>query len=113
MHFGIVPHRFSFQDTLYATALLNCSASAEGWTCSASGMVSGSYDEGSSPYIYLTGFPSGGTYTVQKNGKRSTGTTKNGTKFVCVTTDIASEIPRPHGGERTAAVSGCSAQLTA
>jgi hypothetical protein len=33
-------------------------------------MVSGSYDGGSSAYIHLTGFPSGGTYPVQKQGKR-------------------------------------------
>jgi hypothetical protein len=47
-------------------------------------MVSGSYDGGSSAYIHLTGFPSGGTYPVQKQGKRASGTTKNGTRFVCV-----------------------------
>lgn len=57
---------------------------AEGWTCSAPGMVSGSYDGGSSAYIHLSGFPDGGTYSVQKQGKRASGTTKNGTKFVCV-----------------------------
>jgi hypothetical protein len=47
-------------------------------------MVSGAYDGGSSAYIHLSGFPDGGTYAVQKKGKRASGTTKNGTKFVCV-----------------------------
>jgi hypothetical protein len=59
-------------------------AHAEGWTCSAPGMVSGSYDGGNAAYIHLTGFSTGGTYPVTRNGKRATGTTKNGTKFVCV-----------------------------
>jgi len=66
-----------------AFLLTSSGASAEGWTCSAPGLVSGSYDGGSSAYIHLNGFPSGGTYPVQKNGKRATGTTKNGTKFTC------------------------------
>jgi hypothetical protein len=65
-------------------AVTSISAHAEGWSCSAPGMVSGSYDGGSSAYIHLTGFPSGGTYPVQKQGKRASGTTKNGTRFVCV-----------------------------
>lgn len=60
------------------------SARAQGWTCSAPGMVSGSYDGGSSAYIHLTGFSSGGTYPVQKTGKRASGTTANGTRFTCV-----------------------------
>ena len=66
-----------------AFLLTSSGASAEGWTCSAPGLVSGSYDGGSSAYIHLNGFPSGGTYPVQKNGKRATGTTKSGTKFTC------------------------------
>jgi hypothetical protein len=60
------------------------SAQAESWSCSASGIVTGSYDGGGSAYIHLNGFPSGGTYPVQKNGKRASGVTKNGTRFTCV-----------------------------
>lgn len=69
---------------LSAVAVSVGPVSAEGWTCSAPGMVSGSYDGGSSAYIHLSGFPDGGTYSVQKQGKRASGTTKNGTRFVCV-----------------------------
>ena len=64
--------------------LASTSAHAQAWTCSAPGMISGSYDGGESAYIHLTGFPSGGTYPVKKQGKRATGTTKNGTAFACV-----------------------------
>lgn len=53
------------------------------WTCSAPGLVSGSYDGGSSAYIHLQGFPSGGSYPVSRSGKTATGTTQNGTKFTC------------------------------
>lgn len=70
--------------TALAALVISTSANAEGWTCSASGMVSGSYDGGSIAYIHLSGYPDGGTYAVTKNGKRATGTTKNGTKFTCV-----------------------------
>ena len=59
-------------------------AQAQGWSCSAPGVVSGTYDGGGSAYIHLDSFPSGGTYPVQRNGKRATGTTKNGTRFTCV-----------------------------
>lgn len=69
---------------LALVATTSISAHADGWSCTAPGMVSGSYDEGSSAYVHLTGFPSGGTYPVQKHGKRASGTTKNRTKFVCV-----------------------------
>ena len=75
---------FGWSIVLFAAATVGGPASAEAWTCSASGMVSGSYDGGSSAYIHLTGYPNGGTYPVQKQGKRATGTTRNGTKFVCV-----------------------------
>ena len=57
--------------------LASTSAYAQAWTCSAPGMISGSYDGGESAYIHLNGFPSGGTYPVRKQGKRATGTTKN------------------------------------
>lgn len=58
-------------------------ASAAGWTCSAPGLISGSYDGGDSAYIHLTGFSNGNNYPVAKKGSRATGTTKNGTRFVC------------------------------
>jgi hypothetical protein len=63
--------------------LASTSAYAQAWTCSAPGMISGSYDGGESAYIHLNGFPTGGTYPVRKQGKRATGTTKNGTAFTC------------------------------
>jgi hypothetical protein len=69
---------------LFAVITFVSTASAESWTCSAPGMVSGSYDGGTSAYVHLGGFPSGGSYPVQKNGKRATRTTKNGTRFTCV-----------------------------
>lgn len=63
--------------------LVSGNANAQSWSCSAPGMISGSYDGGESAYIHLSGFPSGGTYPVRKQGKRVTGTTKNGTTFTC------------------------------
>ena len=73
--------------TLFAALLLflaATSAHAQAWTCSAPGIVSGSYDGGQTAYIHLTGFSSGNSYYVQKSGKKVTGTTGNGTKFTCV-----------------------------
>jgi len=58
-------------------------ARAENWTCSAPGMVTGSYDGGPTAYIHLSGFNRGSDYPVQKKGSRATGVTKNGTRFVC------------------------------
>jgi hypothetical protein len=74
-----------FSAVFIAAALLAAGpAGAQSWSCSASGIISGSYDGGSAAYIHLQEFPDGGTYPVQKQGKRATGTTKNGTKFSCV-----------------------------
>ncbi len=53
------------------------------WACSAPGMISGSYDGGSSAYIHLQGFNSGGNYSVSRNGTTAKGTTANGTPFTC------------------------------
>jgi hypothetical protein len=55
------------------------------WVCSAPGLVSASYDGGQSAYVHLTGFNRGGTYPVEMNKAKTqaTGTTANGTKFVC------------------------------
>ncbi|WP_076857906.1 hypothetical protein [Bradyrhizobium mercantei] len=53
------------------------------WTCSAPGLITGQYDGGDSAYIHLTGFRTGNNYPVAKKGNRATGTTKNGTHFVC------------------------------
>ncbi|MBX9647841.1 MAG: hypothetical protein K2X57_12380 [Xanthobacteraceae bacterium] len=63
--------------------LLTSNAKAEGWACSAPGIVEGSYDGGGMAYIHLQGFPDGKPYAVVKKGKTATGTTSNGTKFVC------------------------------
>lgn len=64
-------------------ALVAPAAAQGSWKCSARGLVSASYSGGSSAYIHLKGFSSGGTYSVTKRGKVATGTTKNGTKFTC------------------------------
>ena len=53
------------------------------WTCTAKGLVSATYDGGTSAYVHLEGFNRGNSYAVTKNGKVATGTTKNGTKFTC------------------------------
>ncbi|MEP9352006.1 hypothetical protein ABLE93_00255 [Xanthobacter sp. KR7-65] len=55
------------------------------WKCSAPSMVNSSYDGGSSAYIHLEGFSSGGNYPVTLNSSRTVanGTTANGTKFTC------------------------------
>lgn len=53
------------------------------WTCSAPGMVSGSYDGGSHAYIHLSGFKSGGRYKVAVSGNTASGKTANGTRFTC------------------------------
>lgn len=58
-------------------------AAAETWRCSAPGLVSASYDGGSTAYVHLSGFSSGGNYAVVKKGKVATGTTQNGTTFTC------------------------------
>ncbi len=57
--------------------------SDKAWKCSAHGLVSGSYSGGSTAYIHLSGFSTGGTYPVTKKGKVATGVTANGTKFTC------------------------------
>lgn len=67
-----------------AVLLSTGSVQAEGWTCSAPGIVSGTYDGGSMAYIHLQGYPDGKPYAVVKKGKTATGTTTNGTKFSCV-----------------------------
>lgn len=58
-------------------------AQAKSWKCSAPGLVSGSYDGGTTAYIHLQGFSSGGTYSVTRKGNVVTGVTANGTRFTC------------------------------
>ena len=54
------------------------------WTCSAQNLVNSRYSGGSSAYIHLKGYGSGGRYRVTKqNDSRVTGTTKDGTPFTC------------------------------
>lgn len=57
--------------------------SGKQWKCSAPGLVSSSYTGGSTAYIHLSGFATGGTYPVTKKGNVATGVTANGTKFTC------------------------------
>jgi len=53
------------------------------WKCTAPGLVSASYNGGSTAYINLSGFSHGGTYPVTRKGNVATGVTANGTKFTC------------------------------
>jgi hypothetical protein len=66
-----------------ALAPLTAVAQAKSWKCSATGLVSGSYDGGATAYIHLQGFSSGGTYSVTRKGNVATGVTANGTRFTC------------------------------
>lgn len=75
---------FAYSLVCLAAVFAPISTAQAAWICSAPGMISGSYDGGDSAYIHLTGFPSGGSYPVKKSGKSASGTTKNGTRFVCV-----------------------------
>ena len=70
---------------LAATAVAVGAAVAQGkpWKCTATGIVSGSYDGGATAYIHLDGFSKGGSYPVTKKGNVATGVTANGTKFTC------------------------------
>jgi hypothetical protein len=70
---------------LAAVAVVASAAIAQGkpWKCTATGLVSGSYEGGATAYIHLEGFSKGGTYPVTKKGNVATGVTANGTKFTC------------------------------
>lgn len=57
--------------------------SSKPWKCTAPGLVNGSYSGGSTAYIHLSGFSTGGTYPVKRKGNVATGVTANGTKFTC------------------------------
>ena len=56
---------------------------AESWSCSAPGLVSGSYGGGGSAYIHLTGYGTGNDYPVTRQGNVASGVTKDGTRFTC------------------------------
>lgn len=75
--------RFAF--TLLVTLSMASSASAATWECKAAGIQNYTYKGGDSAYIHLAGFPRGSDYpvVVSKDGKKATGTTKNGTPFTC------------------------------
>lgn len=72
---------------LVAAALAGCAATpgSGSWQCSADGLVNAHYTGGDSAMIHLQGFSSGGQYPVKKNGQgtEASGTTANGTPFVC------------------------------
>lgn len=53
------------------------------WVCEAQNLVSGNYSGGGYANIHLSPYSYGGSYPVVKNGDTATGTTKDGTKFVC------------------------------
>lgn len=59
------------------------SGQPQAWTCTASGLKASEYKGGSSAYIHLVGYDTGGYYAVEKKGNVATGVTANGTKFTC------------------------------
>jgi len=73
--------------TIAASAfIMAVPANAAGWTCSAAKLKNYSYSGGSKAMIHLRGYSTGGRYSVRKvNAKKVTGTTKDGTKFTCMT----------------------------
>lgn len=62
-------------------------APAMKWTCTAPGLVTARYTGGSTAYVHLSRYTSGGSYPVVKNasGNVATGKTADGTDFVCKT----------------------------
>ena len=56
-----------------------------GWKCTANNIQNASYNGGSSAYIHLRPYNKGKRYAVRLNSNktRATGTTTNGTSFVC------------------------------
>lgn len=80
---------------LFATAILAAFAFstpsfAEDWSCSARGIVSGSYSGGSSAYIHLAGYNTGNDYPATRRGNVASGVTKDGTHFTCRMTGVES-----------------------
>ncbi len=80
---------FKFSLVVLAIAAVSgCATTGDGanWKCSAQGLVNSYYSGSGSAMIHLQGFSSGGNYSVTKNalGTEATGTTANGTSFVCV-----------------------------
>ena len=73
---------------LMAAAIAGCATTGDGsnWKCSAKGLVNSYYVGLDTAMIHLEGFSSGGNYKVTKNapGTEATGTTANGTPFMCV-----------------------------
>lgn len=67
--------------------VVGCAATpgAGSWQCAANGLVNAHYTGGASAMIHLQGFSSGGQYPVKMNeqGTEASGTTANGTPFVC------------------------------
>ncbi len=53
------------------------------WTCEASNLKASNYSGGAYAYVHLSSYSSGGSYPVVKEGSTATGTTADGTKFVC------------------------------
>ena len=73
--------------TLAAIMVVGCATTGDGgkWTCTAPGIQNSSYDGSDFAFVHLLGFPNGRSYPVVKNsqGNEATGTTGNGTPFVC------------------------------
>ena len=76
--------------TLLALATITvagCATTGDGgkWACTAAEIQNSSYDGSDVAFVHLLGYPNGRSYPVVKNsqGNEATGTTGNGTPFVC------------------------------
>jgi hypothetical protein len=82
----MVMRKYSFL-ALVAIAVSGCATTGDGgkWICTAAGIQNSSYDGSNFAFVHLSGFPNGRNYPVVKNsqGNEATGTTGNGTPFVC------------------------------
>jgi hypothetical protein len=82
----MVIRKYSFV-ALAAITVAGCATTGDGskWTCTAAGIQNSSYDGSDFAFVHLSGFPNGRSYPVVKNsqGNEATGTTGNGTPFVC------------------------------
>jgi hypothetical protein len=58
---------------------------APGWSCTAKNLVTARYGGGTHAYVQLQGYATGSQYSVKLNEQKTeaTGTTGDGTPFVC------------------------------
>jgi hypothetical protein len=68
---------------LIAGCATDGSLTTKQWKCEANNLINSNYTGGDYAMIHLAPYESGGRYKVTKEGSTATGTTANGTKFVC------------------------------